>query len=121
MASEKMRRDAGIYNGDIMHSEVAARLGCSETFVRRYRKDKNVSLTQVARDSARKAMARGGFKGRKPLIATNLKSGEEIWFDSLIVAAKQLNVNVGNMCSCLMGQVKSAGGYIFRYSDNPGP
>ena len=37
-------------------------------------------------------------------------------FPSLIEAARVTGINVGNICSCLKGRYKSAGGYVWRYS-----
>ena len=37
-------------------------------------------------------------------------------FPSLIEAARATGISVGNICSCLKGRYKSAGGYVWRYS-----
>ena len=37
-------------------------------------------------------------------------------FPSLIEAARVAGISVGNICSCCRGKLKSAGGYVWRYS-----
>ena len=54
------------------------------------------------------------FKQR-PVIATNIESGEEIRFKSGREAARSLNVNQTSMRYVLNGRQKQSGGYRFRY------
>lgn len=61
----------------------------------------------------------GAINGKKnaiPIIQFT-KSGELVkeW-PSLIEAGRQLRISHGNICNCLKGRYKSAGGYIWRYA-----
>lgn len=54
----------------------------------------------------------------KPIIATNLKTGEEHRFDSLTAAALALGIDRSYMSQVSKGRYKSAKGYTFRYATN---
>lgn len=58
----------------------------------------------------------GGKKNSIPILQFT-KSGEFIkeW-PSLSDAYRQLGISPGNICYCLKGRCKSAGGYIWRYA-----
>lgn len=50
-----------------------------------------------------------------PVIATNVKTGEEIKYDGQILAAEELNLSVCNISSVLKGRQKTTAGWTFRY------
>ena len=60
----------------------------------------------------------GRLNDRKtPIIAINLKTGEETYFNSLNEAARQLNLYEPNINSVLKGKQKRTGNYTFKYID----
>lgn len=59
--------------------------------------------------------AGGVYKNGKPVIATNIATGQELFFLSGRVAAKELGISDKNIPAALKGRVKSLGGYKFRY------
>ena len=54
-------------------------------------------------------------KRNKPIIATNLKTGEEIYFESQSEASRELNLYVQYINQVLKGKQKKAGNYAFKY------
>lgn len=60
--------------------------------------------------------AGGVYKNGKPVIATNIATGEEHFSLSGRVAAKELGVSDKNIPGALKGRIKSLGGYKFRYA-----
>jgi hypothetical protein len=54
-----------------------------------------------------------------PIIATNLQTGEELYFESQNEAERQLNILHSNINSVLKGRYKQTGGYIFKYAEDP--
>lgn len=52
---------------------------------------------------------------RKPIIATNLSTGEELYFRGQNEASRILNICQANIWKVLNGERRSAGGYSFRY------
>lgn len=52
----------------------------------------------------------------KPVIATNIKTKEEIFSGSGLLFADTYLVNVNGIYSVLKGRQKSASGYVFRYA-----
>lgn len=55
----------------------------------------------------------------KPIIGVNKKTGEEVRFPCAREAERLLGIDNSNICSCLKGKLKSAGGYIWRYEKAP--
>lgn len=53
--------------------------------------------------------------GDTKIIATNLKNGEKLKFNSQADCARLLRLPQGNINRCLCGKRKSLGGYIFEY------
>lgn len=53
---------------------------------------------------------------RTPVIATNLRTGEELYFRSQADAAKELGVHQANMYKVLNGERYQTCGYHFRYA-----
>lgn len=49
----------------------------------------------------------------QPVIAISESNGSQIRFPSLSDAARELNLNVSNICACLNGRLKHTGGYTF--------
>lgn len=73
---------------------------------------------------ARKKMseAKKGRNGKlhprsKAVIATNLKTGEKLSFESQGIASKELKVSQGNIAMCISGKRKSTGGYAWELSE----
>lgn len=62
---------------------------------------------------------RGKGKGTRPI--QGKKIGEKEWVDytGIIEAARILNLSKGNICNYLRGRRHQAGGYVFRYKDDP--
>lgn len=50
-----------------------------------------------------------------PVIATNVKTNEEIKFDGQVLAAQKLNLKVCNISSVLNGRQATTAGWTFRY------
>ena len=50
-----------------------------------------------------------------PVIAINVKTGEEIRYDGQVLAAEQLNLSVCNISSVLKGRQKTTAGWTFKY------
>lgn len=55
---------------------------------------------------------------KKPVIATNLKTGEKFLFSSQREAAREINGNQGNIQKVLNGIYKQHKGYSFNYFDD---
>lgn len=55
----------------------------------------------------------------KPVIATNLTTGEEFCFKSIKEAAQQLNLHHSNITTVLKGRYKRTGNYTFKYAEDP--
>jgi hypothetical protein len=53
-----------------------------------------------------------------PIIAINLTTKEETYFNSQTEAAEQLNLSVGNINNILKGKYKKTGNYTFKYINN---
>jgi hypothetical protein len=51
-----------------------------------------------------------------PVIATNVKTGEEIKFDGQVLAAEQLNLTTPNINSVLKGRQRTTAGWTFKYA-----
>ena len=56
-------------------------------------------------------------KRSKPVLGINKISGLILEFHSIAEAERQTGINKGNICSCLKGNYKSAGGYVWYYAD----
>lgn len=54
----------------------------------------------------------------KPLIAIELKTGKEFYFESTLNASKELNITRGHISNVCLGVRKSHKGYIFKYINN---
>lgn len=59
----------------------------------------------------------GKNKIKIPIIAINLSTGEELYFESQNEAARELNCNQANIHKCLIGKVKQTKGFAFKYSE----
>ena len=57
-------------------------------------------------------------KRGKPVIGINKVSGLIMEFPSLMEAERQTGISNSNICACLNGRYKSAGGYTWQYSDS---
>ena len=53
----------------------------------------------------------------KAIIGINKVSGLILEFPSIAEAERQTGISKGNICSCLKGNYKSAGGYVWFYAD----
>ena len=53
----------------------------------------------------------------KAVIGINKVSGEIREFPSIMEASRQLGIPNSNICACLKGRQKSAGGYVWFYAD----
>lgn len=54
----------------------------------------------------------------KAVIATNVDTGEEFEFDSVIDAIRKLNLNAGSVYYVLNGKYHKTGRYTFRYKED---
>ena len=57
------------------------------------------------------------YSKSKAIIGINKISGLILEFPSAREASRQTDINNGNICSCLKGKIKSAGGYVWFYAD----
>lgn len=55
----------------------------------------------------------------KPIIGVHKETGKEAKFPCMSEAERVLGISVSNICNCLKGKLKSAGGYIWRYEKAP--
>lgn len=53
----------------------------------------------------------------KPVIGTNIKTGEVLEFPSMSEVKRALNINVGHISECCKGSRKSTGGYKWMYKE----
>ena len=53
----------------------------------------------------------------KPVIAIHKINGLILEFPSIKEASRQTGINQGNICNCLKGRYKSAGGFVWHYAD----
>ena len=58
------------------------------------------------------------YSKAKAVIGINKVSGLILEFSSLNEASRQLDISPGNICSCLKGKYKSAGGFYWMYKNN---
>lgn len=56
-------------------------------------------------------------QSRTPVIATNLKTKNEVYFEGQGSAGRELNISQANIWKVLNKERRSAGGYSFRYVD----
>lgn len=75
---------------------------------------KFISNEENSRESA-KRNGLGLDKTKTPIIAINLKTGEQFIFESQNEAARQLNCNQANIYRCLKGERKTTKGFSFKY------
>lgn len=75
---------------------------------------KFISNEHNSRESA-KRNGLGLDKAKTPIIAMNLKTGEQFIFESQNEAARQLNCNQANIYRCLKGERKTTKGFSFKY------
>lgn len=57
------------------------------------------------------------LKQMTPVVATNCKTGEELYFESLSKAASDLGIHQANIWKVVNGERRTAGGYMFRRSE----
>ena len=57
------------------------------------------------------------YSQAKAVIGISKVSGLILEFPSLMEASRQLGISQGNICDCLKGRQKSAGGYVWFYAD----
>ena len=57
------------------------------------------------------------YSKAKAVIGINKVSGLILEFPSIAEAERQTGISKGNICSCLKGNYKSAGGYVWFYAD----
>lgn len=53
----------------------------------------------------------------RPVIATNMETGEKVSFSSIYKAARFLGISQGNICMCCKGIRPYAGGYFWEYKE----
>ena len=61
---------------------------------------------------------RNDLKRSKPVIGINKVSGLILEFPSLMEAERQTGIANSNICACLKGRYKSAGGYTWHYAES---
>ena len=66
---------------------------------------------------AKKAGKKIGKKLSKPVYSINKESGLITYWESAIVASRQLNISQSSIWQCCNGRRKSAGGYYWHYAD----
>lgn len=83
----------------------------------------NNPLTRQNNSEAKKGKKQSEVHIRKkaeakkiPIIGTHKTTGEIVEFDSMTDAWMTLNINKGDICSCIKGRLKSAGGYVWVYA-----
>ena len=59
-----------------------------------------------------------GKKNSKPIFSIDKESGLIMWWESAREAERYTGINKGNICSCLKGKLKSAGGHTWFYADD---
>ena len=52
---------------------------------------------------------------KKPVVGTNIKTGEVVEFISIAEAGRVLDISYRNIPSCIRGKRKSCGGYTWQY------
>lgn len=67
-------------------------------------------------NSSESRLRNGNAHRNIPVNATNKKTGEILFFNSLREGCKQLQINEGHACECCKGKRKSAGGYVWSYT-----
>ena len=73
--------------------------------------------TQHAYDNGLRDYVKYSSNAIKRIVNQYNKQGKLLkTFNSITEAAKQTNINLGNICSCCIGTYKSAGGYIWKYA-----
>lgn len=65
----------------------------------------------------RDEIERSNETNRTPVVAINLKTGDQFTFKSQAEAARQLNLSQGNIGMVLTGRRNHTGGYYFEYAD----
>ena len=78
---------------------------------------KKVGKKLRGRKQAEETIKKRAEKLSKPVIGINKVSGLIVEFQSAREAERQLGINQGHICSCLIGRLKSAGGYVWYYAD----
>ena len=58
------------------------------------------------------------YSQAKAVIGINKVSGLIVEFPSLMEASRQTGIDQGNICHCLKGRQKSAGGYYWHYASD---
>jgi len=101
-------RQIGVHSSNVTHAVKRSTGGTCKGYWLRYL-DVDISKPKLV------GRAGGVYKNGKPVIATNISTGEETIFLSGRMAAKQLGVSDKNMPGALKGRIKSLGGYTFRY------
>lgn len=69
--------------------------------------------TSQTKEKIRKKLSGRYFGIKCSVKATNVRSGEEQFFDSMAEAARKLNVGAGHISSVCSGKMKQAGGWKF--------
>jgi hypothetical protein len=72
-------------------------------------------ITKKRRKTAAKLGKKYGGKFAKKVIQYDLRGNEVKVWSSQTEAKAQLNIN--NICACCKGKIKTAGGYIWKYSE----
>ena len=67
----------------------------------------------TARIPSDEAIEKATTARKQPVIAISESDGSQIWFPSQQDAARELKLQKSNICYCLAGQRKHAGGYLF--------
>lgn len=83
--------------------------------VRHDNRPANLQVLTNRENNMRKVNCKGA---PKPVIATNIDTGEEFTFDSVRDAIRKLKLNRGSIWSALHGKYKRAGRYTFRYKED---
>lgn len=67
---------------------------------------------------AKKAGKKLAEKLSKPVYSISKESGLITYWKSATVASRQIGISQSNICACLKGKRKSAGGFYWQYSDS---
>lgn len=80
-------------------------------------KQGSVEYGKMLGESQKDALIARNKENTKPVIATNLKTGEKILFESAAEVERVLGINHASVPRVCKGKQKAAKGYSFRYAD----
>ena len=103
---------------DVNHKDENKQNNCMENLEwcsRLYNNTYNGRAKKIGKKVAEKL--RNDPNRSKPVIAIHKINGLILEFPSVREASRQTGINLGNLCSCLKGKQKTAGGFAWHYAD----